>query len=224
MLAVSGELKSLGVYVYYAEVPSVRVMPTPIGLDRELEEAEREIVERFGSPDSLTVHPLVRAYRSLLWKLGLDPTKVRPSGEALARRVLNGKRVPRINSVVDSGNLVSLRTLVPIGIYDLDRLSPPLELRRASGGEEFRPIGGKPHALKKGTPVLVDSEGRVLHVYPHRDSEHTMVRESTRRVLVVAAGAPGVPRDHVRRALAWVVELLGKYSSGLVHGVEAREA
>jgi DNA/RNA-binding domain of Phe-tRNA-synthetase-like protein len=223
-VVVSQELKDSGVYVYYALVPSLRVTPTPAGLDRELRDAEEEVRVSIGTPERLTDHPVVRAYRSLLWRLGVDPTKVRPSGEALARRVLRGASLPRINSVVDAGNLVSLRTLVPIGLYDAERLSFPLTLKRASGSEDFRPIGGKPVKVRKGYPILVDASGRVLHIYPHRDSEDTMIRDTTKSVLVMAAGAPGVPRDLVRRALTEVIELLAKYSSAQTSGVGVREA
>ena len=221
---VSDDLKDLGVYVYYTLIPSLKVLPTPTGLDRELARAEVEVKEALGSPERLTEHPIVKAYRSLLWRLGIDPTKVRPSGEALARRVLHGRSLPRINSVVDSGNLVSLKTLVPIGIYDAARITPPLTLRRAEGGEEFRPIGGKPSKLRRGTPILVDASGKVLHIYPHRDSEETMVRGETTSVIIVSAGAPGVPRAEVKRALEEVVSLLGRYSHAILEGVEVREA
>ncbi len=222
-VVVSDDLKGLGVFVYYALVPSLKVLPTPAGLDRELARVEAEVRESLGSPERLTEHPVVRAYRNLLWRLGIDPTKIRPSGEALARRVLHGKSLPRINSVVDSGNLVSLKTLVPIGIYDAARIEPPLTLKRAAGGEEFRPIGGKPSRLKRGTPILVDASGKVLHIYPHRDSEETMVRGETTSILIVSAGAPGVPRAEVKRALEEVLSLLGRYSHAVLEGVEVKE-
>jgi DNA/RNA-binding domain of Phe-tRNA-synthetase-like protein len=52
-------------------------------------------------------NPTIRAYRDLFWSLGVDPTKTRPSGEALLRRVLHGREIPRISTVVDSYNLAS---------------------------------------------------------------------------------------------------------------------
>lgn len=55
----------------------------------------------------------VRAYRDLFWALGIDPTKTRPSGETLLRRVLHGDEVPKISTVVDAYNLASLETIIP---------------------------------------------------------------------------------------------------------------
>ncbi len=210
---VDSELAGLGVYLAYLVVPRVEVIePTPRSVDELLARAEDEARRRYPSSEALTSDPVVQAYRRLLWRLGIDPTKVRPSSEALARRVVRGKKVPRINSVVDIGNAVSLETLVPIGIYDLDKLAPPLRLARARGGEVFEPIGGDPLELQPGTPALLDAKGGVVHLYPHRDSRRSMVTRETRRVLIIGAGAPGVERARVARAVRSVAELLAKLS------------
>ncbi len=220
LISIEGGLKALGVFVAYARVPVVRVVPTPPPLDSMIREAEEEVKSVFGSTEKLTEHPLVQSYRKLLWRLGVDPTKLRPSGEALARRILNGGRLPRINSVVDSGNLVSLKTLIPIGLYDLAKLTPPLRLVRAAGGEEFAPIGGRAHRVKRGTPILVDSEGTVIHIYPHRDSRASMVTMETTSLLIVAAGAPGVPENAAKGAISRLLELLAKYSGAVAEDIE----
>ncbi len=158
--------------------------------------------------ESLKNDPVVRAYRDFYWRIGIDPTKTRPSSEALVRRALRG-RFPRISPVVDAGNIASARTLVPIGLYDTRYYSPPLRLALTRGGELFEPIGGKPEELGPGVPVLLDAWGRVLHVYPHRDSMRTMIRSDTRKVLVLGAGVPGVSRGLVVRAVEEVARLLG---------------
>lgn len=217
VVRVDEPLRSLGVFVAYLTVPRVEVLePTPKVVDERLARAEEELRSRYQSPDALREDPVVKAYRHLLWRLKIDPTKVRPSSEALARRVLRGRRIPRINSVVDSGNIASLETMVPIGIYDADNLSPPLVLTLSRGGEEFQPIGGDPQKLRPGIPVLVDSKGRVIHLYPHRDSVDSMVTRETRSVLIIAAGAPGVARARVARAAKETAELLAKYSMAVL--------
>lgn len=217
LVRVDEPLRSLGVFVAHLAVPRVEVLePTPRVVDERLARAEEELRRRYQSPEALREDPVVRAYRQLLWRLKLDPTKVRPSSEALARRVLRGRRIPRINSVVDSGNIASLETMVPIGIYDADKISPPLVLTLSRGGEEFRPIGGDPQELRPGVPVMVDSEGKVVHLYPHRDSVDSMVTRDTRSVLIIAAGAPGVARARVSRAAREAAVLLAKYSMAVL--------
>jgi len=166
------------------------------------EEAERLLDELQGSLrlEDLPSHPLVRAYRDFYWRIGIDPTKTRPASEALVRRGLR-RRWPSINPVVDAGNIASARTMVPIGLYDADRFTPPATLRLSRGGEEFHPIGGGAEQLPPGVPILADAEGRVLHLFPHRDSRDTMVTRSTSCVLVVAAGVPGVPAERLADAV-----------------------
>ncbi len=152
--------------------------------------------------------PVIRAYRDFYWRLGIDPTKTRPSSEALARRALRGE-FPRVSPLVDAGNIASLRTLVPIGIYDLDLLRLPLSVTLSRGGMKFLPIGGGELALPDGYPVMVDSTGTVVHMYSHRDSALTSVRGSTRRALVVGAGVPGVQPDLVSQAVELTIQLAG---------------
>ncbi|TRM90272.1 hypothetical protein DMP16_10660, partial [Sulfolobus sp. B1] len=66
----------------------------------------------------------------------------------------------------------------------------------------------------KGIPILVDDEGRVLHVYPHRDSIITSVTSDTKNVVIVGAGVPNVEEDLVKRAVDNVVDLLERFCSG----------
>jgi|Deesub1362A_J573_1020465.scaffolds.fasta_scaffold00376_37 DNA/RNA-binding domain of Phe-tRNA-synthetase-like protein len=166
--------------------------------------------------ENLKDHPVVRAYRDFYWRIGIDPTKQRPSSEALLRRGLKGN-IPIINNVVDAGNITSMETLVPIGLYDLDLIEGELELRLARREETFEPIGGKKEGLKENQIVLAD-EKKILHVYPHRDSKLTMIRETTKNVLVVACGVSGVEKEIVleacRKASDYIVKLAGGEGEG----------
>jgi len=177
-------------------------------LSEEEQRLQEEIHARH-TLDTLREDPRVRALRSFYWRIGVDPTKTRPSSEALVRRALRGKW-PRVNPAVDAGNIASARTLVPIGLYDLSHARPPLTLRLSRGGETFRPIGGGEEALPAGLPVLVDSEGKVLHLFPHRDSRDTMVRGTTRCILVLAAGVPGIEPGLLDEAVRETQRLLEK--------------
>lgn len=219
IIRVEPDAGNLGVFIYYGVVLGVRVGPSPEELRREFERVAEELRERFGGPEGLSKDPVVQAYRKFYWRIGIDPTKTRPAGEALARRLLRGRGVPSINNVVDAGNVVSARLLVPIGIYDMDRFQPPARITLSQGGEVFRPIGGGEERLEPGKPIMVDSRGVVMHLYPHRDSVETCVRDSTRNVLVVAAGVPGVPAELVRRAAEETLELVSRYAGGEAKGV-----
>jgi len=183
--------------------------------EKFLLEAEEEVRREF-SLEKLKDYPRVRALRDFYWRLGIDPTKQRPSSEALVRRVLRGRKVPRINCIVDVGNAVSMVTMVPIGIYDLDKLHPPLRLRFAEEGEMFKPIGGSLEKLSREQIVLADL-WRVVHVFPHRDCDETKVTGETRNVLVVACGVPGLGEKIVveatREVSSKLIELCGGQST-----------
>jgi DNA/RNA-binding domain of Phe-tRNA-synthetase-like protein len=115
---------------------------------------------------------------------------------------------PRINPVVDAGNIASAYTLIPIGLYDLDKAKPPLKLTLSRGGEVFIPIGGRGGiVLDSNIPILIDSNNTVPHLYPHRDSYVSRITSETRKILVMAAGVPGIPRGLVVKAINIVVKL-----------------
>ncbi|KSW12521.1 hypothetical protein CF15_07320 [Pyrodictium occultum] len=208
LVEVDEEAGGLGARVAYSLSwgrPVGELSPGP--LRAEEEKLLHELAGRY-SLEALRGEPLVRAYRDFYWRIGIDPTKTRPSSEALVRRALRG-RWPRVNPVVDAGNIASARLMVPIGLYDAERFQPPARITLSRGGELFNPIGGEPERLEKGVPVMVDSRGVVMHLYPHRDSRETMIRPETRCVLVLAAGVPGVPAERLGEAVGEVQRLLG---------------
>ena len=92
---------------------------------QKLKKAVYEEVRAKHNIQTLKDNSTVRAYRDFYWKLDIDPTKTRPSGEALLRRALHGNALPRISTVVDAYNLASMRMIIPISGFDRNRLNPP---------------------------------------------------------------------------------------------------
>ncbi len=153
--------------------------------------------------------------RDLYRALGLDPTKTRPASEALLRRVLQGRPLYRVNSLVDAMNLCSLTTLVPFGVYDRGRIVAPVMLRFGSVGEGYEGIG-RGRVGVEGKPVLVDRDGPFGN--PTADSLRTSVGHGTTKALVVLYLPPTVDAAHVDRFLgaasAAVVRACGGAESG----------
>ncbi len=142
------------------------------GLDAPLAAAE-EAVRRSPPADS-------QAVRAMYRRIGLDPTKTRPSSEALLRRVRKGDRLPRINSLVDICNWCSLEFQLPYGLYDLAAIEPPIDLRLGADGEEYEGIG-KDVVHVAGRMTLADQRGPFGN--PTSDSARSMVTPSTVRAL-----------------------------------------
>ena len=151
---------------------------------------------------------IMAAVRTMYKRVGLDPTKTRPSSEALWRRVRKGDELPQINSLVDIINWCSLETQLPFGLYDLDRIRGAVTLRLGRPGEEYEGIR-KATVHLEGRLALVDDEGPFGN--PTSDSARTMVTTATSRALVVifvpagvaaAVGARAVELTRARIAVA----------------------
>lgn len=215
---VCDDAKKLGIFVAFTEVYSVKTEESNQAIEEEL----RKVEEKYKNENAelLKDNPIIRAYRDFYWKIGIDPTKIRPSGEALRRRVARNGKLPRINNVVDAGNISSTETLVPIGLYDINKISGNPRIVLSKGNEVFYGIGKQePEKISPKIPIMVDEENKVMHIYPHRDSVLTNITLDTKNVLVVAAGVPGVEKNLVIRAASLTAELLVKFANGKWDGV-----
>jgi len=165
-------------------------------------------------PEQINSIPQIAAMRSGYKSLGKDPSRYRGSAEALLRRVLSGKGLYQINTIVDINNLVSLESLNPVGSYDLDRVSGAIELRVGAPGETYKGIG-KDDINIENLPVFADATGPFGS--PTSDSERAMVRLETRKILMVVFSFTG--REGLERWMARASDLLCKYGGG--QGIES---
>lgn len=188
----------------------VKVKLQDLGLEDLKREVERQLRQKY-TLERLKDERIFRAYRDFYWRLGIDPTKDRPAGEALVRRVLSGRSLPTINTAVDCYNLASAETGISMGAYDCSRLRGKLCLRLAKKGEEFLGIGFRePVRLKGNEPVLADKE-KVFAVYPYRDSELTKITLDTSDILLVACGVPGVEGGELEQAGRKATQYLNRF-------------
>lgn len=163
-------------------VDGVAVSAGDPALAAEIDAHCRATRERYATLKSGEV-PGVEDARALYKALGIDPTKTRPSNEALLRRVLKGEGLYVVSTLVDALNLCSLREQLPFGLYDHAKLDPPVVLRRGGAGEGYEGIR-KSTVNVEGRPVLSDARGPFGN--PTSDSARTMITLETRRTLVVA--------------------------------------
>jgi DNA/RNA-binding domain of Phe-tRNA-synthetase-like protein len=143
-------------------------------LDALLAEAERRVRAK---PPAETL-----SVRTMYKRVGIDPTKTRPSNEALLRRVRKDQPLPRVNSLVDVINWCSVEFQLPYGLYDRSRIVGPVTLRIGRDGEEYAGIR-KDTVHVGGRIALVDALGPFGN--PTSDSARTMVTTSTTDALVV---------------------------------------
>ncbi len=139
---------------------------------------------------AVRMHPPAEtlSVRTMYKRVGLDPTKTRPSSEALLRRVRKGDTLPRINSMVDVCNWCSLEFQLPYGLYDASRIDGDVELRLGRPGESYAGIR-KDEVHVGGRMALADAIG--VFGNPTSDSARTMVTTGTTRSMLVVFA----PRD-----------------------------
>ena len=185
---------------------------------KKLRDLEKQILRRLRSRytlETLKDNSVFRAYRDFFWRIGIDPTKIRPAGEALVRRVLRGKHIPTINTLVDAYNLASIETGIALAAFDTGQIRGPMLLRFSELGEEFLGIGmGSPIVLKGGEVVVSDRDG-ILAIYPYRDAERSKIQFTTQSVIILACGVPGIDPNLLDQALSISVKYIIKFCKSL---------
>ncbi len=158
--------------------------------------------------DSIKHHPVIAATRDAYKRCGKDPSRYRPSAEALRRRLLRGLDLYQIDTLVDLINLVSLRTGYSIGGFDADKIQGhQLELGIGRPDEAFEGIGRGMLNIE-GLPVYRDSLGGIGT--PTSDNERTKMDMETCRILAIINGYNG--SDGLLEAAEMTQELLRKYA------------
>jgi len=139
---------------------------------------ELEVARAMSAVRSGGVGDVGRA-RALYRRFGVDPTRVRPSSEALLRRMKKGEPLPRVNSLVDVANSLSVQLQVPVGLYDLEKIrGDELVVRLGKEGEGYTGIG-KEKVNVAGRICIADAEGPCGN--PSADSARTMITTDTER-------------------------------------------
>jgi DNA/RNA-binding domain of Phe-tRNA-synthetase-like protein len=170
-----------GVKLGTVEADDVRVVLVETELARLMERVCEQKRREF-SVESLPNAEAIRSVRGMFREWGMDPSKYRPSSEALLRRVVQGKGLYRVSNIVDIGNLGSIETGWPYGCYDRSRIRSPIVFRHGAAGERYERVGREMWHLE-GRPVLADADGPFGS--PVSDSTRSMITESTREALIV---------------------------------------
>ncbi len=155
----------------------------------------------------------VRRVRAMFRAWGMDPSKYRPSSEALLRRVVQGKGLYRISNVVDVCNLCSIECGWPFGLYDRAHVHPPIAFRHGRDGEKYQGIGKQMWHLHE-RPVLADAEGPFGS--PISDSVRTMITDSAREILTVIYAPAGSAAATLEQALDQYAQRLEQFTGARV--------
>jgi DNA/RNA-binding domain of Phe-tRNA-synthetase-like protein len=190
--------------------------PSSPELVQLMREAEASVRARV-NVEQIAEEPHIKAWREAYRAFGAKPSEFRSSIEAMARRAGRGDELPSISALVDLGNIMSLRHMLPAGAHAIDLLKGDIELRFATGDEDFVAFGSEEleHPLP-GEVIFVESSTKTVLTrrWTWRQGNHTLTLPETAAIEFNVDGLPPITRAEVEEAAAEVGELIKRFCGG----------
>jgi DNA/RNA-binding domain of Phe-tRNA-synthetase-like protein len=224
-LTVSDAVRTLAPEFRHVAIEAYGLVNSPSseGTSALLDDAARRLAARL---DGRAPHedPHMAAWRAAYTAFGSKPSRTRNSAEALAKRALADGGLPRINTLVDVYNAISVAHLIPVGGEDLDHIKGGMRLVRATGEEGFVTVAGGADVVEHpdaGEVVWCDDDGVTCRRWNWRQGTRTRLTEESVNALFLLE-AMG-PHCDVVAAGTELAELLEKFSPGARITVHAPE-
>jgi DNA/RNA-binding domain of Phe-tRNA-synthetase-like protein len=194
---------------------------------RERYRAEQAaVIARIGSTPLSELSSLA-AWRAAFRGFGVDPTQYRCAAEALLRRLTKQGDIPSINTLVDCGNLVSIRYGLPVAVVDTRTMHGGLNVHFAEGTEPFHDLGSSETGHPDAGEVVFTDEVKAVFArrWCWRQSHDSAARFETTDILVTIEAQHAGGRADVEAALTDMRELLvayggGAYQSGIIDATQ----
>ena len=179
-----------------------------------LREAEASLRGRM-TIEQVAAEPRFISWREAFRWFGAKASDFRASVEAMTRRVLRSQEIPSINALVDIGNTISLRHLMPAGGHAIDVVKGDIALRPALGDEDFTAFGSDEleHPVP-GEIILVEGKAVLTRRWCWRQAVHTLTLPETTAIEFNVDGMPPVPRQEVEEACREMIGLIEKFCGG----------
>jgi DNA/RNA-binding domain of Phe-tRNA-synthetase-like protein len=178
--------------------------------------AEQQVASGRLAATSIADLPSIAAWRRAFAQFGVKPTQYRGAAEALLRRLSKQGDIPSINTLVDIGNLISIRYAMPVAVFDQATIARPTTVRFATGTEVFTDLGSS-EAIHPaaGEVVFVDRNDVVsARRWCWRQSAQSATSPTTIEALIIIEGHHATAADEIEAALADIEGLLLRYQPG----------
>src|SRR5579859_3536972 len=189
--------------------------PSPARLQETYHEEQQKTLQRLGDIPLSKIESLA-AWRGAFRGFGVDPTQYRSAAEALLRRLTKKGDIPSINTLVDIGNLVSIRYALPVAVFDTRPLQGAVTVHFADGTERYTTLGQKEEEHPEpGEVVFSDETGLVVaRRWCWRQSEQSAAQLDTTGAIITVEAHHTDGRRDIEAALNDLQELLIKYAVG----------
>lgn len=189
--------------------------PSSDALRRQYLTEQEAVKARIGTTPLSEIESL-SAWRSAFSAFGVAPTRYRSAAEALLRRLTKQGDIPSINTLVDIGNMVSIRYALPVAIFDLREVTGTISVRYADGEESFIDLGSEEvlHP-EKGEVIFSDMQNMAIaRRWCWRQSATSAANESTQAALITVEGHHTQVRQTVQQAVDDLQVLLQRHTGG----------
>jgi len=211
---VTNDVLNLGVKILTAQISNVRnskFNPDFEGyLKKELEE-----IKAFWNNKQYKEDLVLQGFRDLHSKVGRSNREYSASPEVLLRLFLEKGRFPRINTVVDIYNLISLKTRLALGAHDISKVRGNITLRLTKGDETFIPLGkSEPVKVPAGEYSYIDDGNNIICRLEVLQVEPTKITLESKDIFLIVQGNPNTNNDYIKRGLDEVLKLIVKFCGG----------
>jgi len=157
--------------------------------------------------------PSIAAWRRAFTRFGPKPTQYRNAAESLLRRLSNQGDIPTISTLVDMGNLISIRYALPVAIFDQDQIAGDITVRLATGDEPFADLGSSESVHPEaGEVIFVDERNDVsARRWCWRQSAKSATSPFTVNAMIVIEGHHETAQSDIQSAVADMTALLEIY-------------
>ncbi|KWW16581.1 hypothetical protein AS888_24460 [Peribacillus simplex] len=153
----------------------------------------------------------IKEWRAIFKATGTNPSRYRPSVEALYRRVKKQNYLAPIHSAIDLNTFFSLLYEVPIGIYDADKLAGKISIKIGESADGYVGLNGRLNSLDN---MIASADHEGPFGSPYVDSERTKVTEETKRALQIIYLQPKTPIEEARQLTKSLMDMFLEIHGG----------
>lgn len=212
---VSQDCLDLGLRAGAIVLRDVRITHASPELRSQIDDEVETIRRQFNIPAEVRSIPEVVKVHEILRNVGVKPRSHPPSTQKLIEFALKRGTLPAVNNLVDTYNLVSLRTKCSLGAHDLDRIVLPIELRLFRGDESFRPLGSSENRpVNRGEFGYVDAENRVICRLNSLQAEFSKVTPDTVNALLIIEATTAHRPEQLETTFSETTSTVNHYCGG----------